>query len=164
MYLPVPIFGYLCDRYGPGVPSLLSGCLFGAGYLLAAFTYRSGPPNMHVDGEEHGWPFGLMVLAYIGIGMGTSCMYLSAVTTCAKNFGRGKHKGLALALPIAAFGLSGMWISQVGSRLLYETRPNGSRGDVDVFRFFIFLGCTLLATGIVGMFTLRIIDEDSTLR
>ncbi|KAL1311872.1 hypothetical protein AAFC00_001944 [Neodothiora populina] len=154
MYLPVPIFGYLCDRYGPGVPSLLSGSLFGIGYFLAAFTYKSGPP------EAHGWPFGFMVLAYVCIGMGTSCMYLSAVTTCAKNFGRGKHKGLALALPIAAFGLSGMWISQVGSRLLYETRHDGSRGEVDVFRFFIFLGCTLLAAGIIGTFTLQIVDED----
>lgn len=93
--------------------------------------------------------------------MGTSCMYLSAVTTCAKNFGRGKHKGLALALPIAAFGLSGMWISQVGSRLLCEKRSDGSRGDVDVFRFFLFLGYTLLATGIIGTFTLQIVDEDA---
>lgn len=160
MYLPVPIFGYLCDRYGPGVPSLLSGSLFGAGYILAAFTYKSGPPGLDITREGHGWPFGIMVLAYVGIGMGTSCMYLSAVTTCAKNFGRGKHKGLALALPIAAFGLSGMWISQVGERLLYETRPDGSKGEVDVFRFFIFLGCTLLATGIIGTFTLQIVGED----
>lgn len=160
MYLPVPIFGYLCDRYGPGIPSLLSGCLFGFGYMLAAFTYKSGPRDSSIASEAHGWPFGVMVLAYVGIGMGTSCMYLSAVTTCAKNFGRGKHKGLALALPIAAFGLSGMWISQVGSRLLCETRPDGSRGDVDVFRFFIFLGCMLLATGIIGTFTLQIVDED----
>lgn len=157
MYLPVPIFGYLCDRYGPGIPSLLSGTLFGFGYLLAAFTYKSGPPG---SAGGHGWPFGVMVLAYVAIGMATSCMYLSAVTTCAKNFGRGKHKGLALALPIASFGLSGMWQSQVGSRLLYEKKPDGGRGEVDVFRFFLFLGCTLFATGLIGAFVLRIVDED----
>src|SRR4051794_26656963 len=63
MYLPVPIFGYLCDRYGPGIPSLLSGSLFGAGYILAAFTYRSGPPASQIPGED-GWPFAVMVLAY----------------------------------------------------------------------------------------------------
>ena len=159
MYLPVPIFGYLCDRYGPGIPSLLSAFLFGSGYILAAFAYKSGPPASGLPGED-GWPFWVMVLAYVGIGSGTSCMYLSAVTTCAKNFGRGKHKGLALALPIAAFGLSGMWISQVGSRLLYERRQDGAKGDVDVFRFFLFLACTLLATGILGTFILRIVDED----
>lgn len=157
MYLPVPLFGYLCDRFGPGIPSALAGCLFGFGYVLAAFTYKSGPPQ---SAGGDGWPFGVMVIAFVGIGMATSCMYLSAVTTCAKNFGRGKHKGLALALPIAAFGLSGMWQSQVGSRLLFERRPDGSRGDVDVYRFFLFLGCTLASVGVLGALTLRIIDED----
>lgn len=157
LYLLVPIFGYLCDRLGPGAPSVLSGVLFGAGYLLAAFAYRSGPPPA---AGGHGWPFGVMVMAFALVGMGTSCMYLSAVTTCAKNFGRGNAKGVALAVPIAAFGLSGMWQSQVGSRILYETNPDGSKGDVDVFRFFLFLGILLLCVGSIGFFTLRIMDEE----
>ncbi|OCK78916.1 MFS monocarboxylic acid transporter-like protein [Lepidopterella palustris CBS 459.81] len=157
MYLPVPAFGYLCDRLGPGVPSLLSGFFFGLGYLLAAFAYRSGPPPS--DGG-YGWPFGVMVVAFVAVGMGTSCMYLSAVTTCAKNFGRGSAKGVALAVPIAAFGLSGMWQSQVGSRLMFERNPDGSKGDVDVFRFFLFLGITLLVVGLIGSLTLRIVDEE----
>lgn len=157
MYLPVPLFGLLCDRYGPGPPSLLAGVFFGLGYILAAFAYRSGPPAS-VGGE--GWPYAVMVLAFIPIGMGTSCMYLSAVTTCAKNFGRGKYKGIALALPIAAFGLSGMWQSQIGSRILFERLPDGSRGPVDVYRFFVFLGCLFLVVGLVGCFALRIVDEE----
>jgi MFS family permease len=157
MYLPVPVFGVLCDRYGPGPPSLLAGALFGIGYILAAFAYNSGPPPS-AGGE--GWPYSIMVLAFIPIGMGTSCMYLSAVTTCAKNFGRGKYKGVALALPIAAFGLSGMWESQIGSRILYEKLPDGSKGPVDVYRFFIFLGCLFFAVGLVGCFVLRIVGEE----
>lgn len=156
MYLPVPIWGYSCDRFGPGPPSLLSGLFFGVGYLLAAFTYKSGPPVVQGGG---GWPYAVMVLAFVGVGMGTSCMYLSAVTTCAKNFGRGKYKGVALALPIAAFGLSGMWQSQVGSRLLYERTEDGDKGDVDVHRFFLFLGLLLLSMGVIGTFALRIVDE-----
>ncbi|TKA25230.1 hypothetical protein B0A50_05928 [Salinomyces thailandicus] len=157
MYLPVPLFGLLCDRFGPGVPSLLAGVFFGVGYLLAGMTYSSGPPpSVGGDGRPYWW----MVLAFIPIGCGTSCMYLSAVTTCAKNFGRGKHKGLALALPIAAFGLSGMWESQVGSQLLYERNGDGRKGDVDVYRFFLFLGCFLFAAGVVGFFALRIVGED----
>jgi len=156
LYLPVPIFGYLCDRLGPGVPSALSGVLFGLAYLLAAFAYKSGSPP---SAGGNGWPVGVMVLAFALVGMGTSCMYLSAVTTCAKNFGRGKAKGIALAVPIAAFGLSGMWQSQVGSRLLYEKNPDGSRGDVDVFRFFIFLSILLFVMGSIGFFTLQIMDE-----
>jgi MFS family permease len=156
LYLPVPIFGYLCDRLGPGVPSALSGVLFGLAYLLAAFTYRSGPPP---SAGGHGWSYGIMVLAFALVGMGTSCMYLSAVTTCAKNFGRGNAKGIALAVPIAAFGLSGMWQSQIGSRVLYEKNPDGSKGDVDVFRFFLFLSILLFVVGLIGFFALRIMDE-----
>ena len=157
MYLPVPLFGFLCDRFGPGSPSLLAGCLFGLGYILAAFAYKSGAPPS-AGGE--GWPYWAMILSFIPIGCATSCMYLSAVTTCAKNFGRGKYKGLALALPIASFGLSGSWESQVGSQLLYERKPDGTEGDVDVHRFFLFLGCLLLASGIVGFFALRIVGEE----
>jgi MFS family permease len=157
MYLPVPIFGYLCDRLGPGIPSMLSAVLFGVGYLLAAFAYKSGPPASSGDGN--GWPFGVMVLAFAFVGMGTSCMYLSAVTTCAKNFGRGSHKGLALAVPIAAFGLSGMWQSQVGNNFLRERRPDGQKGELDVFRYFLFLGITLLVVGVFGSLALRIVDE-----
>ena len=150
MYLPVPLFGYLCDRYNSRPLSLLAALFFGVGYLLAAFTYRQGPG---------GWPFGVMIVGFVGIGMGTSCMYLSAVTTCAKNFGRGKHKGLALALPIAAFGLSGMWLSQIGSRLLYE-QGSDERGELDVFRFFLFLGGLLLGVGLIGAVCLRVVDEE----
>ncbi|KAF1981238.1 MFS general substrate transporter [Aulographum hederae CBS 113979] len=157
MYLPVPAFGYLCDRFGPRLPSFLAALLFGAGYLLAALTYKSGPP---ADLGGHGWPFWVMVVAFVCIGMGTSSLYLSAVATCAKNFGRGKHKGIALAIPIAAFGLSGMWQSQVGSRLLYERRPDGSKGDVDVFRYFIFLALLLFVTGTIGSLVLKIVGEE----
>ncbi len=102
----------------------------------------------------------MMVTAFVIIGMATTLMYLSAVTTCAKNFGRGRHKGLAMACPIAAFGLSGMWQSQLGARVIYERRPNGEIGDVDVFRFFLFLAFTLLAAGLLGTFLLKIVDEE----
>jgi len=157
MYLPVPLFGYLCDRYTPSPLSLLAGIFFGAGYLLAAFTYRSGPPP---DAGGSGWPFWVMILAFIGVGAGTSCMYLCAVATCAKNFGRGKHKGIMLAVPIAAFGLSGMWQSQVGAYLLCERLEDGSCGDVDVFRYFLFLAILLLVVGLGGTVGLRLVDEE----
>lgn len=157
MYLPVPLFGYLCDRYSPSPLSLFSGLLFGAGYLLAAFTYKNGPPP---DAGGSGWPFWVMVVAFIAIGTATSCLYLAAVTTCAKNFGRGKHKGIMLAVPIAGFGLAGMWQSQVGTYLLYEPREDGSRGDVDVFKYFLFLAVLLLGIGVIGTFGLRIVDGE----
>ncbi|KAL2044252.1 hypothetical protein N7G274_002957 [Stereocaulon virgatum] len=158
MYLPVPLFGYLCDRYNPRPLSLASAILFGLGYLLAALTYHAGPPK-----SEGGWPFAIMVIAFIGVGSGTSCMYLSAVTTCAKNFGRGKHKGLALAMPIAAFGLSGMWQSQVGSHFFSERDENGGKGNIDVFRYFLFLAGLLFAVGLIGTVGLRVVNEEELL-
>lgn len=160
MYLPVPIFGYICDRVGPAPLSLFGGATFAGGYLLAAFTYRSGAMEVGVPEMPNGWPFSVMVIAFILVGMATTSMYISAVATCAKNFGRGKHKGLALAAPIAAFGLSGMWQSQVGSRLLYETLPDGSKGDVDPFQYFVFLAIALLAAGLLGTVGLRVVGED----
>ncbi|MCJ1455063.1 putative monocarboxylate transporter mch1 [Mycoblastus sanguinarius] len=154
MYLPVPLFGYLCDRYNPRPVSLAAGVLFGVGYLLAALTYRAGPER------SGGWPFAVMVLAFVGVGMGTSGMYLSAVTTCAKNFGRGKHKGLALAMPIAAFGLSGVWESQVGSHQFSPRNRDGGRGDMDAFRYFLFLAGLLFAVGLIGAVALRVVNEE----
>ncbi|KAL8928077.1 MAG: hypothetical protein Q9172_001064 [Xanthocarpia lactea] len=153
MYLPVPIFGYLCDRFSPRPLSLFAGLLFGLGYLLAALAYHSGPQ------KEGGFSPAVMVISFVAVGSGTSCMYLSAVTTCAKNFGRGKHKGLALAMPIAAFGLSGMWQSQIGSRLLSERSPH-HRGEVDVYRYFIFLAILLFVVGIIGSLALRVVNEE----
>jgi MFS family permease len=157
MYLPVPIFGYLCDRSGSRYPSIFAGVLFGGGYITAALVYNAGPPEQPAG--KSGWPFWTMLCAFVAIGMGTSCMYLASVSTCAKNFGRGPHRGIALAFPIAAFGLSGMWVSQVGSRILYVKNDDGTAGDVDVFKFFIFLGITLLVMGFVGSAALVIVDE-----
>jgi MFS family permease len=133
--------------------------LFSLGYGLAAFTYKSGAKDVLGYTVARGWPLWVMILAFVIIGLGTTCMYLSAVTTCAKNFGKGKYRGIALASPIAAFGLSGMWQAQVGSRILYEKRE-GYKGDVDVFKYFIFLGSTLLVVGLVGSLFLQVVDED----
>ncbi len=160
MYLPVPVFGYLCDRFSPPPLSLLASGLFGTGYLLAAYTYKSGPPADALPGAS-GWPFGVMVIAFVLVGSGTSCMYLSAVATCAKNYAESKYRGFMLAVPIAAFGLSGMWQSQIGAHLLYERLPDGKKGDVDVFRYFIFLGTILIVVGVIGTLGLRIVDEEA---
>jgi MFS family permease len=140
--------------------SFISAILFGSAYLLAAFTYRSGAKDVYGYTHERGWPLWVMVFAFVIIGLATTSMYISAVTTCAKNFGRGKYRGLALAAPIAAFGLSGMWLSQLGERALFERLPDGKKGDVDVFKFFLFLAITLLAVGLLGTFLLKVVDEE----
>ncbi|KAI1125726.1 major facilitator superfamily domain-containing protein [Nemania abortiva] len=160
MYLPVPIIGYICDRFGPGLLSLMSAVLVGGGYTLAAVLYQKGVQEAESDAGGGKTTFTPMLVAFVAIGVGTSCLYLSVVTTCAKNFGKGKYRGLMLVAPIAAFGLSGMIISQGASRLLYEVQPDGTKGDVNVFHFFLFLAILIATVGIVGSFTLRIVDEE----
>ncbi|KUI74017.1 putative transporter mch1 [Cytospora mali] len=150
VYLLVPICGYVCDRFGPAPLSGLSAVLHGAGYGLAAGLYKEGPSDSS---------FSWMIFAFILIGTGTCAIYISSIATVAKNFGTGKHRGLYLAMPISAIGLSGMWQSQVGSRLLYERMPDGSKGDVDVFYFFVFLAVMLFVVGTVGALTMKVFDE-----
>ncbi|KAI0865356.1 major facilitator superfamily domain-containing protein [Xylaria cubensis] len=159
MYLPVPIIGYVCDRFGPGLLSFVSAVLAGGGYTLAAALYRKGVQEVEGHAAGHSTTFAPMLLAFVAIGMGTACLYLASITTCAKNFGKGKYRGLMLVAPIAAFGLSGMIISQAASRLLYETQPDGTKGDVNVFRFFLFIAILFIVIGIIGTFALRIVDE-----
>lgn len=163
LYLPISVMGYVCDRVGVAPLALLSAFLFGGGYGLAAGIYKKLDYEYNTLGKSHGaengWSYPLMVLAFIMIGAGTCAMYISSVSTCAKNYGKGKYRGLALAMPITGFGLSGMWLSQFGSRFLAEKNPDGSRGDVDVFRFFVFLAVLLFVIGIGGVFTLKVVDE-----
>ncbi|KAK7229726.1 hypothetical protein V2G26_001896 [Clonostachys chloroleuca] len=162
LYMPISVLGYVCDRYGARPLALVSAILFAFGYGLAAGIYRKldleynsvGKPRGASDGS---YPF--MVFAFVCIGAATCAGYISSVSTVAKNFGKGKYRGLALAMPITCFGLSGMWLSQAGTNIFYERRPDGSHGDVDVFRFFIFLAVLLFVMGIICSFTLRVVDE-----
>ncbi|KAI1275836.1 major facilitator superfamily domain-containing protein [Xylaria sp. FL0933] len=160
MYMPVPIIGYMCDRFGPGLLSLISAVLAGGGYALAAVLYQKGAQEAEDHAAGHTTTFTPMLFAFVAIGVGTASLYLGTVTTCAKNFGRGKYRGLMLVAPIAGFGLSGMIVSQGASRLLYEVQPDGSKGDVNVFHFFLFLSILFAVIGILGSFTLRIVDEE----
>ncbi|KAI0392472.1 major facilitator superfamily domain-containing protein [Xylariaceae sp. FL0594] len=159
MYLPVPVVGYMIDRFGPSPLSLLSSLLLGGGYALAAGLYRRGVVEVEHGGSGQS-TFIPMMLAFVAIGVGTACLYVSVVTTCAKNFGKGKYRGMMLVAPITAFGLSGMVMSQGASRLLYEKNPDGTKGDVNVFRFFVFLAVVLAVIGLAGTFTLRVVDEE----
>lgn len=157
LYLPVTVFGYICDRYGPAPLSGISGVLVSTGYAIAAVLYKRGveAPGTGPDKAS----YALMFFAFILIGAGSCALYIGSVATVAKNFGKGKHRGLFLAIPISAIGLSGVWLSQVGSRLLYERMPDGSKGDVNAFYFFLFMAILFVIVGSIGTVFMRVIDE-----
>ncbi|CAN8103805.1 unnamed protein product [Discula destructiva] len=158
LYFGNTVFGYVCDRKGPAPICALSGGLGFVGYGLAAALYRHGAHA--VASSPSTLSYGSMMFAFILIGAGSCALYIAAVSSCAKNFGKGKHRGLALAIPITAVGLSGVWQSQVASRLLYEPLPDGTRGDIDVFYFFLFLATLFLVIGTAGSLFMKVIDEE----
>lgn len=133
----VPIFGGICDRFGPAKLSLLSSLFFGPAYLLAAYAF------------DNKLPFYVMLFAFVLIGCGTSSMYFSGVTTCAKNF-TGNNRGIALALPTAAFGLSSLWEAQFVSRMFGGDGGEGTTGGLQLGRAFVFFAGVLTTVGVMG--------------
>ncbi|KXJ86774.1 major facilitator superfamily domain-containing protein [Microdochium bolleyi] len=157
MYIPVPILGYACDRVGPAPLAIFAAVFGGGGYATAAALFHGGATAVALGNKSS---VSGMVCAFVAIGMGTAGMYIAAITTCAKNFGQGRFRGLMLVAPIASFGLSAMLLSQIGSHLLCERRADGTTGDVDVFKFFVFLSSLFFIAGLVGSVALRILNEE----
>ncbi|KAK6521729.1 putative monocarboxylate transporter mch1 [Arthrobotrys conoides] len=146
MYLLVPIFGWICDNYGPDRLSIVSIFLFVPGYLSAAYCYNNKLPYM------------TMFFSFLLIGSGTVSMYLTGITTCAKNFT--KKRGLALAVPISAFGLSPLWMSQVANSAFLTDSDDGSgTKELDINRIYTFFAIYLFAIGLLGSFFLKIYPD-----
>lgn len=158
MYLTVPyiltldghngsLLGYLCDIIGARPISLLASVLFVASYTIAAQAY------------SHHLPLWVFLCAFFFVGMGTSSLYFSALTTSAKNFVG--HRGLSIAVPIAAFGLSSFWESLIAGSRLFTKDVIASGGDVtrelDVVRLFHFFAILLGVVGVIGSFGLVVI-------
>lgn len=153
MCLPIAFYGHICDRYSPAPLALLSGMLFGSGYVSAGVLYQFGSSTTMDSRSQHHY-YG-MVLSFLAVGAGTSAMHVAALTTCVKNFSRSQYRGFFLSAPIAAFGLSGMWVSWVGVRVFQRSSGAGSHGELDIFHFFISLGVLLFASGLLGAVGLR---------
>lgn len=126
---------------GPSRLSVLSSLFFGPAYLLAAYAFI------------HKLPYQIMVLAFAAIGSGTSSMYFAGVTTCAKNFTG--NPGIALSLPIAAFGLSSLWLSQLVSRMFVDKMT----GELMIGNIFLSFSGFLALVGLLGSLGLTVINE-----
>ncbi|KAF3925759.1 hypothetical protein ABW20_dc0100708 [Dactylellina cionopaga] len=146
MYLLVPIFGWICDNYGPDRLSIVSACLFVPGYLSAAYCYEN--KLSHIP----------MFFSFFLIGGGTVSMYLTGITTCAKNFT--KKRGLALAVPISAFGLSPLWMSQVANAVFTIDSGDGDgTKELDIHSIYTFFAIYLLAVGLLGSLFLKVYPD-----
>jgi MFS family permease len=126
---------------------LLASVLFVFSYTLAAQAFI------------HHFPLWTFLLAFFFIGMGTSALYFSALIASAKNFTA--HRGLSIAVPIAAFGLSSFWEALAAGSWMFTRDVRAEGGDVtrevDVVRLFHFFAILLGIVGVIGSFGLMVI-------
>lgn len=108
--------GYILDRYGPRVCSVLGSVLLGLGATLLSFASWWA---------EDGWD--VYIPGYLALALGGSCIFISSMHL-ANAFPR--HQGLILALLTGAFDSSSAVF--LGYRMLYQV----SDGWVKPSRFF----------------------------
>lgn len=93
-------------------------------------------------------------------------MYFSALTTSARNF-QG-HRGLSIAIPVSAFGLSSFWEALVAGSALFRKSVTAEGGEVtmevDVARLFRFFALLLGVVGVIGSIGLVVVPSQSPKR
>jgi MFS family permease len=139
MYLPVPALGYVADKLGPGNLGIISIVLFTPPYFIAAYISQMAPAAAAAN-------FHLLALCFASIGAATSALYFSGVLTCAKMMPR--SPGLAISAPIACFGLSSLWQSQLIQLYFFDAEGNIMLSPT--FRFFAGLYLLAGITSYVG--------------
>ncbi|KAK9454166.1 major facilitator superfamily domain-containing protein [Dipodascopsis uninucleata] len=137
MYMTTPIVGIAADIYGSSMLALAAAFFFILSYATAAWAY-----SMHL-------PYFVMMFSFLFIGCGTACIYFGSITACAKTFSH--NRGLALGLPITAYGVSSLWESQLTGLLFIDHET----GYVHVAKFFIFFSVFLGTVGVVASFGYR---------
>ncbi|KAF7715538.1 Uncharacterized protein PECH_004743 [Penicillium ucsense] len=118
--------GLLTDARGPRVITLIGSILLGLGYYPIYRAYQSGEGSM---------PIILLCFFAFLTGVGGCSAFGGAIKTAASNFP--DHRGTATAFPLAAFGLSALFWSNV-STLVFKD-------DTGRFLLLLALGTSILA-------------------
>ncbi|ODN86849.1 hypothetical protein L198_07214 [Cryptococcus wingfieldii CBS 7118] len=149
VYLMAAPLGWLTDRYGPRVGSLISGCLSAAGYLsFAAILDKSTPetPALYL------W----LTAAFFLVGAATVGSYFACLTCASLSFP--SHPTLSLSLPLSLIGLSSLAISSFST---LPTFLSPETHDLDPVKFLFFLGVLSPAVNLFGFAFLRIVPPAS---
>ncbi|WVQ72215.1 hypothetical protein IAR50_001762 [Cryptococcus sp. DSM 104548] len=145
VYLMAAPLGWLTDRYGPRVGSLVSGCLSAAGYLsFATLLDKSTPetPGLYL------W----LTTAFFLVGAATVGAYFACLTCASLSFPT--HPTLSLSLPLSLIGLSSLAISSFST---LPTFLSPKTHDLDPVKFLFFLGVLSPAVNFFGFAFLRIV-------
>lgn len=163
MYVPVPLIGYFGDTYGPACIGILATVLFSPSFYISSVIIKSAQQKM-VDGITEALvtptQFNILLACFACIGAATSSLHFCGVVTAAKVLPQ--IPGLSISGPIAAFGISCLWQSQIIARCFTDSET-GFVNLVPVFNFFTILylitGVVSYAAGHVGTFL--VVDQSS---
>ncbi|KAJ5776598.1 uncharacterized protein N7511_001609 [Penicillium nucicola] len=118
--------GLLTDARGPRLVTLVGSICLGLGYFPIYLAYDHGEGSM---------PIIFLCLFTFLTGMGGCAAFGGAIKTAASNFP--DHRGTATAFPLAAFGLSALFWSNV-STLIFKD-------DTGRFLLLLALGTSILS-------------------
>jgi MFS family permease len=143
MYLPVPILGYIADRLGPGILAILSIFLFTPAYYIASVIVSTESLETSLLNYR------LLTTAFVFIGTATSALYFSCVITCARVYS--KSPGLSISAPVAFYGLSSLWQSQLLQWLFRD-----DEGELILSKSFYFFAILYTLTGLLSFASTRV--------
>lgn len=145
MYLPMPLLGIMADKMGPGNLGIMSILLFTPAYLTASYI-TSLPSDQALA------YYNILAACFAAIGAATASLYFSSVVTCAKMMP--KAPGLAISAPVAFFGLSSLWQSQLLQKCFFNDK--GYLMLPATFKFFAFL---YLFAGLAAYFGSTVVGQ-----
>lgn len=140
LYLTVPVVGFVCDVRGPRTCSLYAAILILPSYIVASLAY------------DNRWQPWVLVACYACLGSATVALYMSGLSTVAKN--HPNSRGSSMAVVTASFGLSGLWETQVVDHF-YRSQTTG---DINMRSMYLSFAFLLSATGLLSACTLRIVS------
>ncbi|VVT55315.1 uncharacterized protein SAPINGB_P004535 [Magnusiomyces paraingens] len=158
MYIPVPLIGYMADQVGPGSVGILATFLFTPAYYISGLVVQA-----YLD-KNHGLEIStfakflihhdisVLSIAFFSIGLATSALHFCGVVGAAKVLPQ--YPGLSISIPIACFGISSLWQSQVVSK--WFTVPGEDGGHVKIVQVFNFFAILYILTGFVSYFSTHV--------
>lgn len=140
LYLTVPFLGIVCDNKGPRFVAAYAAVLAFPAYFIASVAY------------DRRWNSWILVVCYAVLGSATVALYLSGLSTVAKN--HPNARGLSMAIVTASFGLSSLWLTQVVDNLYRHP----TTGEIKMRAMYLSFGALMSLVGLFSACTLRLTE------
>lgn len=136
-FLGYPLIGFLSDKYGANVVAAFGAVFSVPSLLVAAATY-----------EKRGH-YLVLATCFFGVGVGSTCGYITSISVC----GRAVRdaKGLAMSVPICAYGLATLVFS-----LVFQTFFSDRGGEYDIPGFWRTITVFVGASSVVAYFGMKL--------